>query len=469
MFKIILLKEMRETIGSAKFVFSFSVCTVLILLAFYVGARNYQVNRAQYEASVRENLRQMEGLTDWGQVESQIFLPPTPLAALISGLSNDVGRSIKVEAVGELISENSRYGEDPIYAVFRFLDLEFVFQVVLSLFAILLAYNAVNGEKEQGTLKLTFANAVPKDRYILAKLSGVFASVVVPMLLPILIGCGILVIMDIPMNGSEWLRLAMIVVAGLLFFMVFLNLSIFVSAKTERSSYSFLILLIAWIFFVLIVPRTSILLAGRAIDVPSIDEIHAQKFRNQSQLWTEDMQKIDAFVPPSNDPEKAFAAFNTFMNTTRETRETKIAEFNQRLNEDRNNRQAVQREWAFGIARFSPATSLSLAVMSLAGTSHAIAQQFLDQARSYQQSFAQFIKSKNNGETGGHMVRVKIGGAPQEKAKPINPYEIPAFHFQSMSVGEYITPALTDIGLLIGFNLMFFAGAVWAFSKFDVR
>lgn len=456
-------------IGSVKFVFSFSVCAILILLAFYVGARNYQVNRAQYEASMRENIRQMEGLTEWGQVETQVFLPPSPLAALISGLSNDVGRSIKVETVGELISENSRYGEDPVYAVFRFLDLEFVFQVILSLFAILLAYNAVNGEKEQGTLKLTFANAVPKDRYILAKLCGVFISIIGPMLVPILIGCILLIIMGIPMNGSEWLRLSLIVFAGLLFFAVFLNLSIFVSAKTERSSYSFLILLIVWIFFVLIIPRTSILLAGRAIDVPSIDEIHAQKFRNQSQLWTEDMQKINAFVAPSNDPEQAIASFNTFMNKTRDEREAKIAEFNQRLNEDRNNRQTVQREWAFRIARFSPTASLSLAVMNLAGTSQGIEQQFLDQARSYQQSFAQFIKSKNNGETGGHMVRIQVGGAPQEKPKPINPYEIPAFQFQTLSNGEYITPALTDLGLLIGFNLIFFAGAIWAFLKFDVR
>lgn len=469
MFKTIVVKEIREMIGSAKFVFSFSVCAALILLAFYVGARNYQVNRAQYEASMRENLRQMEGLTEWGQVETQVFLPPSPLAALVSGLSNDVGRSIKVEALGELVSENSRYSEDPVYAVFRFLDLEFVFQVVLSLFAILLAYNAVNGEKEQGTLKLTFANAVPKDRYILAKLCGVLISVAGPMLLPMLIGCGLLIAMGVSMSGPEWIRLALIVIAGILFFSVFLNLSIFISAKTERSSYSFLMLLMAWILFVLIIPRTSILLAGRAIGVPSIDEIHAQKFRNQSQLWAEDMQKINAFVPPSNDPGQAIAAFNTFMNKTREDREAKIAEFNQRLNEDRNNRQAVQREWAFRIARLSPAASLSLAVMNLAGTSYGIEQQFLDQARSYQQSFAQFIKSKNNGETGGHMVRIQVGGAPQDKAKPINPYEIPAFQFQPMSLGQYITPALSDLGLLIGFNWIFFAGAVWAFLRFDVR
>ena len=39
-------------------------------------------------------------------------------------------------------------------AMFRFIDLEFTFQVVLSLFAILFSYDAVCGERERGTLEI---------------------------------------------------------------------------------------------------------------------------------------------------------------------------------------------------------------------------------------------------------------------------------------------------------------------------
>ena len=38
-------------------------------------------------------------------------------------------------------------------AGFRFLDLDFIFQIVLSLFAILFAYDTISGEKERGTLR----------------------------------------------------------------------------------------------------------------------------------------------------------------------------------------------------------------------------------------------------------------------------------------------------------------------------
>ncbi|HMZ03889.1 MAG TPA: ABC transporter permease subunit, partial [bacterium] len=155
MFTLLLKKEIRDILNSPKFSALFGMGSLLILLAFYMGARNYQVLQNQYESAVRENLRQLEGVTDWSRVEPQIHLPPSPLASLISGVSNDIGRSVQVQAgAAELVPDHTRYGEDPVYAAFRLLDLEFVFQLILSLVAILLAYNAVNGEREQGTLKL---------------------------------------------------------------------------------------------------------------------------------------------------------------------------------------------------------------------------------------------------------------------------------------------------------------------------
>ena len=86
MFKLVLEKELREIVGTTKFAVTFGVCAILILLAFYVGARNYQVSQEDYDTSVVENLRQMEGLTDWNQVDHRLFLKPQPLASLVSGV-----------------------------------------------------------------------------------------------------------------------------------------------------------------------------------------------------------------------------------------------------------------------------------------------------------------------------------------------------------------------------------------------
>ena len=277
MLKLLITKELRDIVGSTKFAVTFGVMSVLILLAFYVGGRNYEVSRLEYEAAVSENLKQMEGLTDWQRVDNRIFLEPQPLASLVSGISNDVGRTVDVNGWWEVSAEDSRFGADPIYAVFRFIDLEFIFTIVLSLFAILFAYDAVNGEKERGTLRLAFANSVPRDKYILGKLTGSFVALAVPLLIPILIGSLLLPLLGVPLDGGMWARLGMVILSGLLYLGVFLTLSIFVSSLTEHSSSSFLLLLVIWIFAVLVIPRTAVLLSGRAVEVPSMDSVNYEK------------------------------------------------------------------------------------------------------------------------------------------------------------------------------------------------
>ena len=123
MLNLIIKKELKEIIGSSKFVYSFAVSALLILLTFYVGAKTYQINKSQYDAAVAENIRSMSGITDWRMINHKIFLPPHPLSSLVSGISNDIGRNIAVRGRGELSPTDSKYNEDPIYAVFRFLDL----------------------------------------------------------------------------------------------------------------------------------------------------------------------------------------------------------------------------------------------------------------------------------------------------------------------------------------------------------
>ena len=100
MYSILIKKELQQIISSNKFAISFIVSSILILMTFYIGARNYQVNKDQYEAAKRENIRGMDGVTDWRMINHKIFLPPQPLASLVNGISNDIGRNIAEKNTG---------------------------------------------------------------------------------------------------------------------------------------------------------------------------------------------------------------------------------------------------------------------------------------------------------------------------------------------------------------------------------
>ena len=227
MFKLILFKELREIVGSAKFAITFGICSVLIILSFFTGIKNYETSLEEYNASTAANLRPYKNTTDWDHVrDHRITLTPKPLASLIIGLSNDVPRNAYINGRDIPILSKSNYSQQPVFSVFRFLDLEFVFQVIFSLFAILFAFDAINGEKERGTLRLSFANSIPKAGYILGKLTGAFLALALPLLIPILIGVLMIPVMRVSLTTDEWIRLGLFILCGMLYLGVFLTLSV---------------------------------------------------------------------------------------------------------------------------------------------------------------------------------------------------------------------------------------------------
>jgi len=471
MLKIIIEKEIRDMLGSSKFVYTFLVCTVLILMSFYSGAINYNMSVSRWEVAKSENLRSFEGVTEWYRVrENKIFLPPQPLAALVSGISNDIGRSTMVRPSGEITAKDSRFNEEPIYAYFRFIDLQFIFQIILALFAILLGYDAICGEKERGTLKLCLANSVPRTKFLLGKFIGSFSLLSTSLLFALGLGCLILPLLGVYLQGEEWIRLILIILTGLLYFGTFLAISFLVSALSQRSSSSFLILLIVWIGSVLIVPRAAVLLAGRAVDVPTVDQIGYEKASFATDQWKSFIDAMGNYETiQSEDIEEVMDAFSKFSDSLSQSREEKMNEFRGRLNENRRNREKERSRIALLLARVSPSASMSLAALTLAGTSPDLKDRFYDQSKNYQTSLDNFLFEKTGMNMGHGMVMIQTDDGEEKEVTPINASEIPVFVFENEPLKASLVSALPDMGLLLLFNFLFLLGAFRFFNKYDAR
>jgi ABC-type transport system involved in multi-copper enzyme maturation permease subunit len=468
MWRAIIDKELREVIRSTKFAISFAVCSILIIGAFWAGAMEYKTESVRHEAAKRGNLRQLEGVTDWLMVNNfRIYLPPQPLGALVGGISNDIGRTTPIGGRSDSQQDDSKYSEEPVYAAFRFLDLEYILEIVLSLFALLFSYDAISGEKERGTLRLAFAGPLKRRTFMSGKLVGSFLALGVPLLVPFLIGALLLVLLGVPMSRDEWIRLGCIVGTGLLYLGVFLTMGIAVSALTQRSSSSFLILLVAWIFAVLIIPRGAVLLAGRSVEVPSVDAIGAQMAQFSQQQAVEDQKKMTSFQSTS-DPSKAMQEFQKFMGDIASNRAAKMQDLSMRLNEERSNRQVVQEALALGLARLSPAASFSLAASAFAGTSLRLKDRYRDAAREYKRVYDKFMLEKTGVNPGGGMM-VRVITDDSQKQKPIDPHEIPTFEYAQATVGDVAPDGVVDVGVLALFCLVFFGVAHAAFVRYDLR
>ena len=205
MLRDIIKKEILETITSPKFVFTFLLCAVLILLSVYTGITNYRAEQKEYNAAVALNKKNLESQPSYQALAglgTKINRPPQVLSAIASGIDEAVGRVATVNIAYDPNLVDSKYESNPVFSVFGALDLTFIVKIVLSLFAILFTYDAIVGEKERGTLKLTLSNRVPRDRLILGKVIGGYISLLIPLIIPLILSLLILLVFpNISMTG----------------------------------------------------------------------------------------------------------------------------------------------------------------------------------------------------------------------------------------------------------------------------
>ena len=68
----------------------------------------------------------------------------------------------------------------PFPILLGYLDFLFLVGTVFSLLALLFTFDAVAGEREAGTLRITLANSLPRDLFLWSKLIGGYIVFVVP-------------------------------------------------------------------------------------------------------------------------------------------------------------------------------------------------------------------------------------------------------------------------------------------------
>ena len=483
MLRTLIFKELRNVISGPKFVATFAACTVLLLISVYIGIEEYNQTVQQFHLSQQLADEQLEQAVNWRNVNTREHRTPDPMQIFSSGLHYDIGRWSPVDQEESVKLKNSVYSDDPIFAVFRILDFTVIVQIVFSLFALLFTFDAVNGEKESGTLRLVFANAVPRTRYILAKVIGSWLGLVIPLLVPILISMLMVAAFGISIDGSHWLRIGTLVLVSLVYVSLFVITGVMMSTLTHRTSVSFLLSLVLWIGFVLIIPRIGVMAAGHIAQVPQLAQVDALRDAYAQEQWdsyyTAAEERFRERRPSQEDEpadETEMWATMEFEDSMRTEIKRKIDEHEARLKEDLDNRRRDQQRIGFILSRLSPAAAYQMAAMSLAGTDLTLKSRYEDALTDYRAQFLKYVETKSEGAgpgAGAVMIMMDsekgLSITTNREGTAIDISDRPRFEAPMFVAAEAYQSAMMDTGLLLLFALLVFSGAFVAFLRFDVR
>lgn len=490
MLSVLIEKELKSILQSPKFVATFAVCSLLILLSIFIGINEYRSSVAQYETASSWADQQIAEATSFRDLPTRVYRQPDPMQIFVSGVNFDIGRLSEISVEQDIKLEQSAYSDDPIFAVFRSIDFTFIVQVVLSLFAIVFTYDAINGERESGTLKLVLSNPIARGQYLFAKLAGSWLGLTIPLLIPILIGMLLIVLYGVPMTATEWLKVGTLIGVSILYFTFFIALSLLVSALTRNSSVSFLLLLVVWITLVLIVPRGAVMAAGQLVAVPTVATIESQKdrFRADAQgdvQATRNLRYQEMMAPAqgmSETDRRAYYSANIELYNEESNRllaemEILIEENNRRVNEELRNAKAEQERIAFLLSRISPASAYQLTAMNLGGTNTSMKNRIEDQMLDYRETYNAYVARKWQEEQEEQAALLaeqragRAGGVGYAGAgnTAIDSSDMPRFSPSQQSVTEVVQASILDFGLLAIFAFIAFIAAFFAFVRYDVR
>jgi ABC-type transport system involved in multi-copper enzyme maturation permease subunit len=474
MYTSLLKKEILDYLVSIRFVVLTALCVLLIPLSFYVNFETYR----RWSADYNEELKAQAALSGGSRDEYGGIRQPSPLSVFANGIETSLPKDFAFSHQdNRIVFGTARSYGDPIYEIFGKIDFMFVVQTVLSLVALLFAFDSISGEKESGTLKLCFANPLPRYRILLGKFVGGMLVLVAPFLLSFGIGLAILAVSGYPVFAGEILsRIVLLLGLAVIYMGVFFLLGLLLSTLTHQSKTSLIMLMLLWVVLVLAVPRLSVMAAKVILPVDDdsvvlmreqllTDSIQKEKGNALKQLFFEKARQkgmSQRYLFDSDDPE-----FMKKRNEIAQPFEARLRAEVSKLEENQQRKKQAQLDLARSLSRLSPAAILSYLMTDVADTGEDVKIRFLDLARMQYATIDRLIFSKMyvdriTEEHGSWGFSGNIRGNDRPK-------ELPRFSMTFPRTAVTLAGRLPDMGLMFGYAVLIFAATTVAFLKYDVR
>lgn len=275
MMRNLIRKELMDNFLSFRFLVSSIIVILIMTLSVGILMQDYVAKRDSFIENQNAYFKQAEEQDNYLELMFsgiRVDRPPAELQFLYTGVEKNPNRSAQIfpfykpSFMGEL-------NVNPVFPLFPAVDMLFVVSIVMSLLAFVFSYDAVCGERENGTLKLLMSYSIPRDKIILAKWVGGYVTLIIPYIFGAVL-CSLIILLNpgVNLSGAGWAAFFATALVALLFIAVMFSVGLFVSVKSKLPSTSISVLLFIWVIFVLVIPNSAPFLVDqiRPIDSPGI-------------------------------------------------------------------------------------------------------------------------------------------------------------------------------------------------------
>ena len=511
MLTTLIRRELLDNLMTFRFAAAILIMLLLVVANTAVLIKDYERRLEAYNTALKAHDQQLQERKTYSGGKLDLARPPNPLSIFNVGLDKRLGNEIWISHgfVPTLWDAGIHGTTNPLLNLFSSIDIVFIFEVVLSLMALVFAYDTLAEEYERGTLRLVLTHPVRRGQILLAKYISAMICLLVPLLMSLLLAVILLTTSStISLSIGDFLRIGGIVFTSIAYLSVFYFIGMLISAATRRTGTALMLAMFVWGFWVLVYPN--VILA--AIAPPHTSQARmVSAFEQIKQIWEEFDRERKHFLAndavPGEDPHFGMVAEDPNFGTVGGSgfnyayfyEDPSILKYHylagsniEKLNEESEPQvphaqnyyrflgpqtvDTAERAWLVRkrtfetlfvqpaivdriLLRFSPVGVYDAATQAWAGTDLFGLRDFFHAARKYRRTLIDYYYDK------------KAFGAQQwfsADKGAVDWDSLPQFSFQRSDVGINAGRALPDICLLLIINLVLFMGIFLVFQKSEV-
>ena len=348
-------KEALEHLRSFRFVVAFIFIIATFCIMMFIRHFEYKSKYDDYLLRIKAQEEALEKYASHANyaIFAEPIVPPSQMGVIVD------------PSVRDTITQSGRSLDDnPVDSINIKLDIITLVGMLGSLLALLLSYDSVNREVNEGTVRLLLSSGIPRIKIISGKILGGSLAATLPIAIVFLLTSIWLAVADGQGFGpNQWTSLLGILGVSVIYIMFFYCLGALVSSVILDHTLSALSCFGVWILFIVIVPVMSPYVAKSLVTVPSQGAMRReQDFVNWelSQEYTRQERALVAQgLSEADAREKLTPEFEQRVETIRDKFVAMV--------EDYKNAAAWQVKLSIRLACISPYSVYSVAVEELSG------------------------------------------------------------------------------------------------------
>jgi ABC-2 type transport system permease protein len=445
-------KEVRELVRDGRFWIVAGALASLLMVALAFGLRQSAAvgaERLAAQATADEHFRAQDNKNPHvaAHYGSYVFKPAGALSFIDPGIEPYVGVSVKLQAHARSSPEGASATDPSSLARVGRMSVAAILQLLIPLLIVGLGFSAWTSERERGTLRLIAMSGVRRSLLFAGKILGLGVGLGALLLPTFAIGGAIIALLG--HDHAQLGRLITLLGSYLVYFGVFLALTLAVSALADSSRSSLVLLIGAWVMSTLVFPRVATDLSALVAPTPPPAELAVAIKKSMIEGrpgGPQREERVDALTDVLLE-KQGFKDAETLMDAAALAStelqaeaqfENEVIDFHYEQLADSIERQEVVLNW---MAVVSPPLAMQALSSALAGTDYAHHRNFSDAAERHRRTFIEMLNREVGAKGGADAWNYQAGRDTWARA--------PRFEYEHPSLAWVLSRQRISLAILL--------------------